>query len=63
MFNGMQNATFASFKVQKDVASLSIKTSTAKKSDHVPTSFQQIKELKENNPPKYIHQNSNKKVL
>jgi len=63
MFNGLQNTTFASFKIHKDITTLGIKTSAAKKYDHLPTSFQQIKELKESNPPKYIHQISNKKTL
>jgi hypothetical protein len=63
MFNGLQNPTFASFKVNKDASTLGAKNSTVKKYDQLPTSFQQIKELKESNPPKHIHQISNKKVL
>jgi hypothetical protein len=63
MFNGMINPTFASIKFQKEMNASASKSSAGRKYEPQPTSFKEIRELKEGTAGKYMHQTSYKKTL
>lgn len=63
MFNGMINPTFASIKFQKETNGSASKGSAGRRHEQQPTSFKEIRELKEGGAGKYMPHTSYKKTL